>query len=89
MSGNLRMQLLGLSKVQYVARVSSSIAHGSNAPWKSIVGSNPTCPTIWRKYEEDDVSKTKTVWIAYTNTDCTEGRGYDIPIVVLKGASLV
>lgn len=24
----------------------------------------------------------KTVWVAYTNTDCTEGRGYDVPIAV-------
>lgn len=22
----------------------------------------------------------KTVWVAYTNTDCTEGRGRDVPI---------
>ena len=22
----------------------------------------------------------RTVWVAYTNTDCTEGRGYDKPI---------
>ena len=25
---------------------------------------------------------TKPVWVAYTNTDCTEGRGYDVPIAV-------
>lgn len=24
----------------------------------------------------------RTVWVAYTNTDCTEGRGRDIPIAV-------
>lgn len=24
----------------------------------------------------------KTVWVAYTNTDCTEGRGLDVPIAV-------
>lgn len=23
-----------------------------------------------------------TVWVAYTNTDCTEGRGHDVPIAV-------
>jgi len=28
------------------------------------------------------VAKTKTVWVAYTNTDCTEGRGFDVPIAV-------
>ena len=27
---------------------------------------------------------TKTVWVAYTNTDCTEGRGYDVPIAVCE-----
>lgn len=26
--------------------------------------------------------ETKTVWVAYTNTDCTEGRGHDVPIAV-------
>ncbi len=25
---------------------------------------------------------TNTVWVAYTNTDCTEGRGMDVPIAV-------
>ena len=24
----------------------------------------------------------RTVWVAYTNTDCTEGRGRDVPIAV-------
>lgn len=24
------------------------------------------------------------VWVAYTNTDCTEGRGWDVPIAVCK-----
>jgi hypothetical protein len=24
----------------------------------------------------------RTVWVAYTNTDLTEGRGYDVPIAV-------
>ena len=24
----------------------------------------------------------KTVWVVYTNTDCTEGRGLDVPIAV-------
>lgn len=28
--------------------------------------------------------ETKTVYVAYTNTDCTEGRGYDIPIAVCE-----
>lgn len=27
---------------------------------------------------------TKTVYVAYTNTDCTEGRGYDVPIAVCE-----
>ena len=26
----------------------------------------------------------KTVWVAYTNTDCTEGRGRDVPIAVCE-----
>ena len=26
------------------------------------------------------MSETKTVWVAYTNTDLTEGRGRDVPI---------
>lgn len=28
------------------------------------------------------MNETKTVYVAYTNTDCTEGRGTDIPIAV-------
>ena len=24
----------------------------------------------------------RTVWVPYTNTDCTEGRGHDVPIAV-------
>lgn len=28
------------------------------------------------------MAETKTVWVAYTNTDCTEGRGRDVPIAV-------
>jgi hypothetical protein len=30
------------------------------------------------------VIETKTVYVAYTNTDCTEGRGYDVPIAVCE-----
>lgn len=26
------------------------------------------------------MSEKRTVWVAYTNTDCTEGRGHDVPI---------
>ena len=28
------------------------------------------------------MSETRTVYVAYTNTDCSEGRGYDVPIAV-------
>ena len=28
------------------------------------------------------MSEKRTVWVAYTNTDCTEGRGFDVPIAV-------
>lgn len=28
------------------------------------------------------MTETRTVWVAYTNTDCTEGRGHDVPIAV-------
>ncbi len=28
------------------------------------------------------MSEKRTVWVAYTNTDCTEGRGYDVPVAV-------
>ena len=28
------------------------------------------------------ITNRRTVWVAYTNTDCTEGRGYDMPIAV-------
>lgn len=28
------------------------------------------------------MTEKRTVWIAYTNTDCTEGRGRDVPIAV-------
>lgn len=31
--------------------------------------------------------ETKTVWVAYTNTDCTEGRGHDVPIAVCSAES--
>lgn len=27
---------------------------------------------------------TNHVWVAHTNTDCTEGRGYEVPICVTK-----
>lgn len=28
------------------------------------------------------MTDTRTVWVAYTNTDCMEGRGHDVPIAV-------
>lgn len=28
------------------------------------------------------MTEKRIVWVAYTNTDCTEGRGYDVPIAV-------
>jgi len=28
------------------------------------------------------MNEKRTVWVAYTNTDCTEGRGHDVPIGV-------
>jgi hypothetical protein len=28
------------------------------------------------------MTETRTVWVAYTNTDCNEGRGHDVPIAV-------
>lgn len=31
-----------------------------------------------------EVKETKQVYVAYTNTDCTEGRGYDVPIAVCE-----
>lgn len=30
------------------------------------------------------MNEQKTVWVAYTNTDLTEGRGYDVPIAVCE-----
>lgn len=30
------------------------------------------------------MSNTKTVWVAYTNSDLNEGRGYDIPIATCE-----
>lgn len=30
------------------------------------------------------MTETKTVYVAYTNSDCTEGRGYDIPIAICE-----
>lgn len=30
------------------------------------------------------ITNRKTAWVAYANTDCTEGRGYDIPIAVCE-----
>jgi len=29
-------------------------------------------------------TETRTVFVAYTNTDCTEGRGHDVPIAVCE-----
>lgn len=28
------------------------------------------------------MTEKRTVWVVYTNTDCTEGRGHDVPIAV-------
>lgn len=28
------------------------------------------------------MSEKRTVWVAYTNTDCTEGRGHDVPFAI-------
>lgn len=28
------------------------------------------------------MNEKKTIWVAFSNTDCTEGRGYDYPIAV-------
>ena len=28
------------------------------------------------------MTERRTVWVVYTNTDCTEGRGHDVPIAV-------
>lgn len=28
------------------------------------------------------MTEKRTVWVAYTNTDCNEGRGHDVPIAV-------
>ena len=30
----------------------------------------------------ESVTEKQTVWVAYTNTDCNEGRGQDVPIAV-------
>lgn len=30
--------------------------------------------------EHVEVTEKRAVWVAYTNTDCTEGRGHDVPI---------
>lgn len=30
------------------------------------------------------ITNRKTAWVAYANTDCTKGRGYDIPIAVCE-----
>jgi len=32
--------------------------------------------------DEPEISETAEVWIAWTNTDCTEGRGYQYPLAV-------
>ena len=32
--------------------------------------------------EKPVITNRKTVWAAYTNTDCNEGRGCDVPIAV-------
>ena len=31
-----------------------------------------------------EIQERKTVWVAYTNTDCTEGRGKEIPKAVCE-----
>jgi hypothetical protein len=33
---------------------------------------------------DDEVKGTRTVYVAYTNTDCTEGRGFDVPIAICE-----
>ena len=47
--------------------------------------------TVFGIDEQDDkspekivITNRKTVWVAYTNTDCTEGRGYDFPIAACE-----
>lgn len=30
------------------------------------------------------ITASKTVWVAYTNTDCTECRGYQVPLAVCE-----
>lgn len=34
------------------------------------------------KLKGEDMTEKRTVYVAYTNTDCTEGRGHDVPIAV-------
>lgn len=35
----------------------------------------------------ETIAETKTVWVAWTNTDCTEGRGYEVPLAVCAAES--
>ena len=34
--------------------------------------------------ETRPITDSKKVWVAYTNSDCNEGRGYDIPIAICE-----
>lgn len=31
-----------------------------------------------------EIQESKSVWVAWTNTDCTEGRGYSVPLHVAE-----
>ena len=33
------------------------------------------------------IAETKEVWVAWTNTDCTEGRGQEVPLAVCEAES--
>lgn len=45
------------------------------------------CRTVQQEICEDAIPpepETKTLWVAYTNSDCTEGRGPDIPAFICE-----
>ena len=58
-----------------------SIKHIESLVALLIKGCKKTA-TGWRCAGCHQAREKRTVWVAYTNTDCNEGRGHDVPIAV-------
>lgn len=65
--------LLGVAGVQPASKLAAADAA---APGAEAASSEKQACLL------SQASEKKAVWVAYTNTDCTEGRGQDVPIAV-------